>query len=319
MLRNRKIIAAVVQAEVADNVEGALELTREKALEARQAGAELIVFPETWIPGYPAWLDSCRDAALWDHAPVKTVFARIAENSVSIPGPALDHLSATAREVGATLVLGLSERVDKGTGRGTLYNSLITIGPDGRLLNHHRKLMPTYTERLVWGAGDVEGLRAVDTPAGRVGALVCWEHWMPLARQALHESGEDVHVAVWPTVHDLHQVASRQYAFEGRCFVLASGALMRASSLPPELEPHPDRVSGPDQWVLRGGSAIIGPDGRYVAEPVYDEPTIVMAELDFRRASEESMTLDVTGHYHRPELFDFRPLRTGKRHAGEGD
>ena len=315
---DRKIIAAVVQAEVATDVEAGLDLTRQKAMEAARAGAELIVFPETWIPGYPAWLDLSRDAALWDHAPVKAIYARIVENSVAIPGPALDRLAETARDAKATLVVGLSERVGRGAGRGTLYNSLVTIGPDGRLLNHHRKLMPTYTERLVWGAGDVEGLRAVDTPAGRVSALVCWEHWMPLARQALHESGEDVHVAVWPTVHDLHQVASRQYAFEGRCFVLASGALMRASSLPPELEAHPDRVTGPDQWILRGGSAIIGPDGKYVVEPVYDEPRILIAELDLRRVSEESMTLDVTGHYHRPELFDFRPLATGRRDAGEG-
>jgi predicted amidohydrolase len=318
-MRNRKVIAAIVQAEVGQSAEEGLELTRATAVEAARQGAELIVFPETWIPGYPAWLDNSRDAALWDHAPVKAVFARIAENSVAIPGPALDGLAAAAREAKATLVLGLSERVGRGAGRGTLYNSLITIGPDGTLLNHHRKLMPTYTERLIWGAGDVEGLRAVDTPAGRVSALVCWEHWMPLARQALHESGEDIHVAVWPTVHDLHQVASRQYAFEGRCFVLASGALMRASSLPPELEPHPDRVSGPDQWVLRGGSAIIGPDGKYIVEPVYDEARILIAELDLRRASEESMTLDVTGHYHRPEMFDFRALRTGRRDAGAGE
>ncbi len=314
-----KIRAAIVQAEVAPALEAGLELTREKALEAAAGGAELIVFPETWIPGYPAWLDNCRDSALWDHAPVKEVFARIAENSVAVPGPALDHLCGTAREAGATLVLGVSERVAQGPGRGTLYNSLLTIGPDGRLLNHHRKLMPTYTERLVWGAGDVEGLRAVDTPAGRVSALVCWEHWMPLARQTLHESGEDVHVAVWPTVHNLHQVASRQYAFEGRCFVLASGALMRASSLPPELEPHPERVTGGEEWLLRGGSAIIGPDGRYILEPVYEEQRILLAELDLRRLSEERMTLDVTGHYHRPELFDFKPLRSGRRNAGEGE
>jgi len=318
-VRDRIIKVAIVQAEVAATLAAGLQLTREKALEAAAAGAELIVFPETWIPGYPAWLDTCRDAALWDHAPVKAVFARIAENSVTIPGPDLDHLADTARQAKATLVVGISERVGRGAGRGTLYNSLITIAPDGRLLNHHRKLMPTYTERIIWGAGDVEGLRAVDTPAGRISALVCWEHWMPLARQALHESGEDVHVAVWPTVHDLHQVASRQFAFEGRCFVLASGALMRASALPLELEHHPDRVSGPDQWILRGGSAIIGPDGKYIVEPVYDEPRIVIAELDLRRASEESMTLDVTGHYHRPELFDFRPLRTGRRNAGEGE
>jgi nitrilase len=313
LARANRITAAVVQAEVAPELEQGLEVTRILAGEATAEGAELVVFPETWLPGYPAWLDLCRDAALWDHAPAKAVFARMAEHSVSIPGPALDSLSRTARDLSVTLVVGVSERVEQGRGRGTLYNSLLVIGPDGALLNHHRKLMPTYTERMVWGAGDVEGLRAVDTPAGRVGGLVCWEHWMPLARQALHESGEDIHVAVWPTVHEMHQVASRHYAFEGRCFVLAAGALMRASMLPAELEPHPERVSGPDQWVLRGGSAIIGPDGRYVVEPVYDGPRVLVAELDLGRSREESMTLDVTGHYHRPELFEFRRLPSGAR------
>jgi predicted amidohydrolase len=256
---------------------------------ARAAGASLVVFPETWIPGYPAWLDVCRDAALWDHGPAKAVFARMAAESVTVPGAASDALATIAREADVTLVVGVSERVERGAGRGTLYNTLLTFGPDGRLLNHHRKLVPTYTERLVWGTGDAEGLRAVDTPVGRVGALVCWEHWMPLARQTLHESGEDVHVAVWP------------------------GALMRASALPRELEPHPERVTSSDQWVLRGGSAIIGPDGRYLVEPVYDEPRVLVAELDLARIREESMTLDVTGHYHRAELFEFRPLPTGRR------
>lgn len=136
---------------------------------------------------------------------------------------------------------------------------------------------------------------------------------MPLARQALHEAGEDIHVAVWPTVKEMHQVASRQYAFEGRCYVLAAGALMRASSLPPGLEPHPERIAHSDQLILRGGSAIIGPDGSYVVEPLYDEPRIVVAELDLGRIREESMTLDVTGHYHRPELFEFRTLQSGRR------
>ncbi len=136
---------------------------------------------------------------------------------------------------------------------------------------------------------------------------------MPLARQAMHESGEDIHVAVWPTAHEMHQLASRQYAFEGRCFVLAAGALMRASALPPDLEPHPDRIASPEQWVLRGGSAIVGPDGLYIVAPVYDEARILFAELDLGRIREESMSLDVSGHYHRPELFDFHVNRTGRR------
>lgn len=139
---------------------------------------------------------------------------------------------------------------------------------------------------------------------------------MPLTRQALHQSGEDIHVAVWPSVHEMHQVASRHYAFEGRCFVLASGALMHASSLPPELEIHPGRLEANGGMLLRGGSAIIGPDGACLVGPVFDEEAIVTAVLDLDRVREESMTLDVTGHYHRPELFDFELRPTGKRSPG---
>ena len=317
-MSTRRLKVAVVQEEVAPDIAAAIDRTAQSVRAAAAAGARIVVFPESWIPGYPAWLDVCRDVALWDHAPAKAVFARMARDSVTVPGPAFDALAAMAREAKVTLVVGLTERVDSGPGRGTLYNTLLTFGADGRLLNHHRKLVPTYTERMVWGNGDAEGLRAVDTSGARIGGLVCWEHWMPLARQALHESGEDVHVAVWPTAHEMHQVASRQYAFEGRCFVLVAASLMRAAALPPELEPHPERVRSRDQWVLRGGSAIIGPDGAYIAEPVYDRPALIVAELDLGRIREESMSLDVAGHYHRPELFEFRAVRTGRRSAGEG-
>ena len=317
-MSDRHVTVAVVQAELVADLPDLLVRTEAEVRNARRAGAQLVVFPETWIPGYPAWLDVSRDVALWDHEPAKQVFARMARDSVAVPGPTLDRLRTMARESEVTLVIGITERVEQGGGRGTLYNSLLTIGPDGALLNHHRKLVPTYTERLVWGGGDAEGLRAVETPVGRVGGLVCWEHWMPLARQALHESGEDIHIAVWPTAHDMHQVASRQYAFEGRCFVIAAGALMRASALPSALEVHPGRVTSPDQWVLRGGSAIIGPDGAYIVEPVYDAPSCLIAELDLGRIRREQMTLDVAGHYHRPELFEFRTLRTGHRRVADG-
>lgn len=313
----RIVRAAVVQAEVprdqAHGLDRAAALTRDGAAD----GATVVVFPETWLPGYPAWLDVCRDAALWNHQPVKTVFRRLAEESVAVPGPATDALADIARKNAVTLVMGVSERINGGPGQGTLYNTILTFGPDGALLNHHRKLMPTYTERMVWGTGDAEGLRSVelagDAGHGRIGALVCWEHWMPLARQALHEAGEDIHVALWPTVHEMHQVASRQYAFEGRCFVLAAGSVMRAAALPAELESHPDRVSSPDQWVLRGGSAIIGPDGSYIAQPVYDAESLVIADLDLDRVREERMNLDVSGHYHRPDLLELRVTRTGRR------
>jgi predicted amidohydrolase len=300
---------AVVQAEVSRTLAAGLEQTRVLVRGAAERGATLVVFPETWLPGYPAWLDVCRDAALWDHAPTKAVFGRMAAESVDVHGPSGAALAQIATDFAITLVVGVTERIADGPGRGTLYNTLLTYGPTGDLLNHHRKLVPTYTERLVWGAGDAAGLQAVDSPAGRVGGLVCWEHWMPLARQALHESGEDIHVAVWPTVHAMHQVASRQYAFEGRCFVLAAGSLMRASGLPAELPALADRVASPDQWVLAGGSAIIGPDGEYLAGPVYDEPAVLLGDLDLSRVREESMTLDVAGHYGRPDCLELRVNR----------
>jgi nitrilase len=314
--------AAVVQAEVPTTLANGLARAAELTREAAGQGATLVVFPETWLPGYPIWLDVCRDAGLWNHAPVKSVFRRLAEESVAVPGPAASALAEIARANCVTLIMGVSERVDAGPGQGTLYNSILSYGSDGALLNHHRKLMPTYTERMVWGAGDAEGLRSVALTSGgasaRVGSLVCWEHWMPLVRQALHESGEDIHVALWPTVHEMHQVASRQYAFEGRCFVLAAGSLMRASKLPSELEPHPGKVIDPDQWVMRGGSAIIAPDGSYVVEPVYDAPAMLVADLDLHRVREERMTLDVTGHYSRPELLELRVTRTGRRVVESG-
>lgn len=293
---------AIVQDEIAPTLALGLDTTASRTAEAAQGGAALVAFPETWLPGYPAWLDHCRDVALWDHEPVKRLFARMAEDAVVVDGDSGRQLAEIAGANRVTLVVGVTERVAQGAGRGTLYNTLLTYGPDGALLNRHRKLMPTYTERMVWGTGDTSGLHAVDTPVGRVGGLVCWEHWMPLARQALHESGEDIHVAVWPNVHEMLQVASRHYAFEGRCFVLAAGSLLRMNALPAELELAPDRVG--TEWALRGGSAIIAPNGAYLAGPVYDAPAVLTADLDLGAISRESMALDVTGHYGR-SFFDF--------------
>jgi nitrilase len=301
-----RVRVAIAQAEVAPDLAAGLERTRSLAKKAAAGGAQLVAFPETWLPGYPAWLDSCRDAALWNHPPVKAVYARMAENSVVVAGESGRALSAIAREVGVTLVVGVTERLESGPGRGTLYNSLLTFTPDGALANHHRKLMPTYTERMVWGAGDANGLHAADTPVGRVGALVCWEHWMPLTRQALHDSGEDIHVAAWPTVHEMHQVASRHYAFEGRCFVLAAGSLMKTSALPKDLEVSPTHKG---EWALRGGSMIVAPDGRVLAGPVMERAELVVADIELTQVREESMTLDVSGHYARPDAFEFRAIR----------
>ena len=277
--------------------------------EAARHGAQVVTFGETWLPGYPAWLDYCSDVALWDHAPAKEVFARLRQNSVPVPGKETKRLAELAADHNLTLVIGVNERVESGPGNGTLYNSLLTFTAEGGLTNHHRKLIPTYTERLIWGQGDGGGLEAVATSVGRLGGLICWEHWMPLARQTLHNSGEDIHIAVWPTVHEMHQIASRHYAFEARCFVLAAGSIMRGKDLPNQLRTTPELMANPDAFVLRGGSAIIGPDGKYVVEPVYEEECIITAELDLEAIDREKMTLDVSGHYSRPDIFDLRIRR----------
>ena len=273
--------------------------------QAAKRDAQLVAFGETWLPGYPAWLDVCPGAALWENASAKDVFARLRANSLVVSGEEVNALREAARDLKIAIVIGVNERVDSGPGNGTLYNSLLTISEDGQLRNHHRKLVPTYTERLVWGNGDGRGLEAVPTSAGRVGGLICWEHWMPLARMAMHNSGERIHVAVWPTVHELHQLASRHYAFEGRCFVLAVGLLMPTEDLPRELRDGAALPPGDTQWVERGGSAIIGPDSRYVLDPVFDREELLVADLDLTQIDRELMTFDVSGHYARPDLFRF--------------
>lgn len=272
---------------------------------AKEQNADLVVFGETWLPGYPAWLDVCHHAALWDHAPTKQLFARMRQNSILIPGPETARLYEIAADLRITVVMGVSERVDSGPGNGTLYNSLLTFTSNGELGNHHRKLVPTYTERMVWGNGDGSGLTLVKTQGFRIGGLICWEHWMPLARMALHNAGECIHVAVWPTVHELHQLASRHYAFEGRCFVLAVGLLMQRADLPGELSPGSSAQNVSGRWVERGGSAIIAPDARYVVEPVFEREELIIADLDLSEIDQEVMTLDVSGHYARPDVFTF--------------
>ena len=271
--------------------------------DAKRGGAELVAFGETWLPGYPAWLDVCSDVAVWDYAPTKEVFARLRQNSVTVPGKEISALCEAAADLKIDVVIGVNERVDAGPGNGTLYNSLLTITSEGHLANHHRKLVPTYTERMVWGNGDGRGLSSVNTRKGLVGGLICWEHWMPLARMAMHNAGERVHVAVWPTAHELHQLCSRHYAFEGRCFVLAVGLVMPARDLPLELRLNSDNQSA--NWLERGGSSIIAPDARYIVEPVYDREELIIADLNLGEIDQQFLTLDVSGHYSRPDVFTF--------------
>ena len=302
-------VAVVQHPPVFLNLEESLEKACVLIEGAAGQGANVIAFPETWLPGYPVWLDLAPQAALWDHPPAKALYRLLAENAVTIPGAHLERLLAVARKTGTYVVMGAHERVG-----GTLYNMMIYVSRDGREFQLHRKLMPTYTERMVWGRGDGSTLGVLNTAHGALGGLICWEHWMPLARAAMHARHETVHVAQWPAVRDLHQLASRHYAFEGQCFVVAAGCVLtrgdviegcRSLGRPGEeplqlLETIP---GGEEDLVLSGGSAIIAPDAGYVQGPVFDRPCILSAEIQPGRIAEGHLVLDTQGHYSRPDVF----------------
>ena len=271
--------------------------------EAAEKGADLIVFGETWLSGYPAFLDYCPNIGVWDSKPMKKIFSRIYRNSVKVGSETTDILSALAKKHEVVIVIGVNEIAENP--QGTIYNTILTFNEKGELANHHRKLMPTFTEKLIHGIGDGNGLRSVDTKFGKLGSLICWEHWMPMARQAMHVQGEIIHIALWPSVMEMHQLASRHYAFEGRCFVIAVGQMMKVKDIPKELK-TPKKLKK-QKWLLRGGSSVIAPNGDYILEPQYDKPGIFMVALDnLNQVYEERMALDVTGHYNRSDVFDFK-------------
>ena len=299
-------VAVVQEGPVYLNLPLSLQKLEILVKEAAAEEAELLVFGETWLTGYPAWLDHCQKAALWNHEPTKQVFARMWQNSVSVPGQATQLISQLAKCHKLVIGIGINERVETGPGNGTLYNSFLLFDATGELLTHHRKLMPTFTEKLLYGLGNASGLRVADTSIGRIGGLICWEHFMPLSRQVLHNEGEHIHLALWPMVHEMHQVASRHYAFEGRCFVIAAGQMMKAKDFPPELDIPKHLKDEPEEWLLNGGSCIIAPDGFYDLKPQYEKEGIIyhtMTDLD--QVYRERMTLDTSGHYQRPDIFDF--------------
>ncbi|NVK85361.1 MAG: carbon-nitrogen hydrolase family protein [Cytophagia bacterium] len=309
----KKVRIAIVQSAPAYlNIDESLAKVEVLLKEAAQQGADLVTFGETWFTGYPAWIDYCDEYAKWDFKPTKEVFARTYENSLDVSGPEVRQIGKWAGELNLSIVMGINEKVSSGPGNGTIYNSLLTWNEKGELANHHRKLMPTHTERLIYGQGDGKGLQAVDTKAGRVGGLICWEHWMPLTRQTMHNSGEHIHVAVWPKVHEMLQIATRSYAFEGRCFTVGVGQIMRVKDIPEELNLPADLKANPEHMLLNGGSCIVGPDGHYVLEPIWDKEGVFVQEVDLNRCIEERMALDVTGHYQRNDVFDLSVNKTRK-------
>jgi nitrilase len=277
---------------------GTIDRLAERTAEAAAAGAGLVVFPETFVPAYPSSIWA-KAFAGWGEPGAKEAFALLHRESLEVPGADADRIAAAAREHEVWLVVGVNE-LDPGR-PGTLYNSLLYYSPAGELALHHRKLVPTNHERLVWGQGDGRGLRAIETPIGRLGGLICWENYMPLARFALYESGLEIYIASTADDGDAWQATLVHLARESRAFVVAPCHFQRASSYPDDF-PLAGLLEGHD--VLgRGGSAILGPDGAYLAGPLYGEEGILYAELEPGRLAEERQRFDPAGHYHRPDVL----------------
>jgi nitrilase len=293
---------ACVQAEpVVLEREATLEKLAAVTAEAKAEGARLVVFPETFVPAYPssAW---AKYLAGWADPRAKAAFAMLARESLEVPGPGADRLGEIARDNEVWLVTGVNERDPANP--GTLYNSLLYHSPEGELAIHHRKLVPTNHERMVWGQGDGRGLRALQTPIGRIGGLICWENYMPLARFALYESGVEIYVASTADDGDAWQATLVHIARESRAFVVAPAHFQRAASYPDDF-PLKDELAGMDV-VGRGGSAILGPDGSYLAGPLYDDEGILYADLEPERLDEERQRFDPAGHYHRPDVLELK-------------
>jgi nitrilase len=293
-------VAVVQHPPVALNRQKTLARGVELLDEAAAGGAKLVSFPETWVPGYPEWVWRLRPGD--DYGLSGDIHKRLLENSVDLKAGQLKPIQAAARRLKLTVSIGIHER-DGEFSRGTLYNSVVLVGPDGEILNRHRKLMPTNPERMVWGAGDATGLRVTDTPSGRVGSLICWENYMPLARFAIFAQGCEIYIAPTWDEGGTWLSTMRHIALEGRCWVLGNGSSMRGKDIPTDFPDRKRLFPDLEAWFNPGDSVIVDPGGTVVAGPLHEKHGILYADCDPARAAAAKRTLDVAGHYGRPDIF----------------
>lgn len=293
-------IAIVQQAPVfldkQQTVEKACEIVKQVAAE----GARLILFSETFIPGYPAWIWRLRPGG--DGKICQETHRRLLENSVDISSDDLDPLKQAAIDHQLTIVCGLNEK-DYHLSRATLYNAMVTIDQHGKIINHHRKLMPTNPERMTWGAGDARGLKVVETPVGRIGGLICWENFMPLARYALYAQGVEIYLA--PTYDEGEGwIGSMQHiAREARCWVISCGSAIQGSDIPDDFPEKARLYPDPQEWINPGDSVVVAPGGNIVAGPMHQQKGVLYFDIDLEQSATAKRTLDVAGHYSRPDIF----------------
>lgn len=293
-LLTRTLTVAAVQATPVfldrdATVEHLVRLTKE----ASSAGARLVVFPEAIVPGYPDWV--------WRRPAWSDLdwYRRLHDQAVEVPGPATEALGAAANEAGAWVVVGVTERVRS----GTLYNTLVYLDPNGEVAGTHRKLMPTGGERTVWGQGDGSTLTVVGTDFARIGGLTCWENLMPLARAAMYQQGIDIYLAPTWDNSDAWLSTLRHIAREGRVFVIGTNTCLRGSDIPRSLPGADELYGGDDDWLSRGNTAIVAPDGTVLAGPLTGDAGILVATVDLADLTLARRELDPIGHYSRPDVF----------------
>jgi nitrilase len=291
-----KVRATVVQAApVLFDTPRSLQKLADLTADAARQQAELVVFPEAFIGGYPKGHDFGVSVGI--RTPEgRDEFRRFFENAIEVPGQATDFLGSVARDHGVHLVVGVVERSG-----GTLYCSALTFGPDGTLLGKHRKVMPTAMERVIWGSGDGSALPVVATNIGRIGSVICWENYMPLLRMAMYTKGVELYCAVTVDDRETWIPTARHIALEGRCFVLSACQFVRRADLPPGYPTQ--RFPASEDVLIRGGSCIVGPLGELLAGPKYNEECILTADLDRADLARAKFDFDVAGHYARPDVF----------------
>jgi nitrilase len=285
----------------------------EAAHVAASAGVQTLAFPETYLSGYPFWLTRTHGAN-FDDAAQKECYAYYLDSAIEVGGPEQRELEALATDLGLTLFVGVTER-GRGPASGSTYCTLLAIRPGDGLVGHHRKLVPTYDERLVWAQGDGAGLRTHAVGPARVGGLNCWENWMPQARHALYADGEQVHVGTWPGASSINADITRFTAQEGRVFAVSASGILTLDDVPEDFPLFRELRENSSEMPFDGGSGIAAPDGTWLVEPVTGEEGVIVADLDLRAVGRERLTFDPTGHYSRPDIFSVTVDRTRREAA----
>jgi len=293
-------IAVVQKSPIFMDKEKTITLTVDSVREAASSGAKLVIFTEAFIAGYPAWIWRLRPGGDW--ALCEEIHALLLDSAVDLESEDLRPLLDIAAKLNVTIVCGMNE-IGGSLSQATLYNTVVVIDTNGCIINRHRKLMPTNPERMVWGFGDGSGLKVVDTPAGRIGALICWENYMPLARFSLYSQGIEIYIAPTYDSGDDWLESLRHIAREGRSWVIGSGNLLRASDIPEDFPQGSSLYPDADEWVNSGGSVIIEPGGKIIAGPLHQTEGILFYDLDLNLVRTAKRTLDVVGHYARPDIF----------------